>query len=40
MTGLVVLRQVPTWPDLAGIVLVATRVALHQPAAGPRPTRD
>ncbi|OHV35299.1 hypothetical protein BCD49_05010 [Pseudofrankia sp. EUN1h] len=33
--GLAVLGQVPTWRDLAGIALVITGVAAHQPAGRP-----
>jgi inner membrane transporter RhtA len=42
--GILVLAQIPTWLEIAGVALVVCGVALHrapaaaEPAAGPRPT--
>lgn len=40
VVGLVVLRQVPTWRDLAGIAAVVAGVALHREPETPAQARS
>jgi inner membrane transporter RhtA len=39
VVGIAVLRQIPSWPDVAGVLLVMVGVAVHRPSGEPSGAR-